>query len=118
MKNSAKNPKKPTDEVISQHSGFDINDIQGVMKDYTETGEINWSEYYKDKQADWDKPTNSWKKVRYSPQTGGDAYDTQYMLERFYDESSALHESGYYLPENLDTNEIENLINGDSSNGD
>lgn len=77
--------------------------------------EIDWKGYYKDKQVEWDKPDNDWKKIKFLIQTGGDAYDTQYMLERFYDEASALGENGYYLPENLDTAGIEDLING---NGD
>lgn len=108
--------------------GFDLDDIQRVMDEknnFVKDRTINWDAYFEDKQDSWDDRVkkakvwtvegleifwNNWR-------TGGDDYDTKFVLDEFYAEANTLQERGYYLPENLDTQQIENLIEGNPTNG-
>jgi hypothetical protein len=106
--------------ALSQNSGsFDLNDIQEVMDNpkYTENGIIDWQKYFNFKYEKWleekkdDEPFWQvvWKKLK----TGSSDKDwgTEFMLELFYQQAKTLEGDGYYLPENLDTEQIEALMN-------
>ena len=78
---------------------------------------LNWDVYFAEKQVAWDKKveeTEWWDiwQQRNNSKTDGADYDTKFVLEEFYAKATVLQTEGYYLPENLDTKAIENLIAG------
>jgi len=116
-----------TDEYImiamaQNGPGFDLNDIQIVMNPtngFIQDGTINWEAYFDSKQisynnkldsSSWFNP-NDWQFLVNNIRTGGADYDTKFMLEEFYDETSQLEEKGYALPEDLEAERVEELIN-------
>ncbi|MFN8434342.1 MAG: hypothetical protein U0V18_09985 [Anaerolineales bacterium] len=93
--------------------GFDKNDIQRVInnKKYTESGSINWEAFYQDEYQGWTNQKGAIERFFLELWSGGSKdFDTEFMLEKFYEQTTALKENGYYLPENLDTTKIEELI--------
>ncbi len=104
--------------------GFDFNDINSVMdsdKGFIRDGQIDWEAYFEIKQNEWEKRVDdAWKNplnqanaetIINNVRSGGAGYDTQFMLEKFYEETSSLQTEGYYLPNDLDVQRIEELIN-------
>ena len=73
-------------------AGFDLNDIQDVMRipDYhTPDGRINWTRYFSDRQAGWDKRVEETKwyqfvELFHQARTEGADYNTKFMLDKFY----------------------------------
>jgi hypothetical protein len=103
--------------ALSQNSGgFDKDDIHDVMIIYTENGEINWQKYFDQSYKDWPTQKGWLERKRLEIwqiwKTGSAKdWETEFMLELFYKQAKALENDGYYLPENLDTEEIEQLMN-------
>lgn len=102
--------------------GFDLNDIQDAMRPKNiENGEINWDAYFDMRQTGWNDRVGEALKNPFDPsnaktlfqnyvRTGGDDYNTKFMLEKFYEKSLELQQYGYYLPKDLDAKQIEALL--------
>ncbi|MFN3492315.1 MAG: hypothetical protein ACK40V_08870, partial [Anaerolineales bacterium] len=102
--------------------GFDLDDINRVMNPtngFIKDGEIDWEMYFDNKQNSYNRKLDSaswlnpkdWQLLINNMRTGGADYDTKFILKEFYNETSKLEDKGYILPEDLDTEHIESLIN-------
>ncbi|MCJ7433472.1 MAG: hypothetical protein MUO77_08300 [Anaerolineales bacterium] len=112
--------------ALSQNgAGFDLDDISQVMNNYTEDGKIDWDGYFKFRQDGWDEKINEatwlnpadWGLLRNNIRTGGDSYDTKFILRKFTEEIETLEEEGYYLPADVDMQKIKDLSEGVSTPG-
>ena len=101
--------------------GFDLDDINRVMtpnNGFIKDGKIDWETYFDDKQISYNKKIDNaswledWQLLGNDIiRTGGKDYDTKFILEKFLEQTSKLEDKGYTLPEDLDAERIQDLIN-------
>ncbi len=107
--------------ALSQNgAGFDLDDIKQVMKSQTEDGLINWDSYFEERQEGWERKMRdspNWQDQINNIRSGGDDYNTKFILREFIDEIEVLKEEGYYLPADVDMQRIKELSEGISPSG-
>jgi hypothetical protein len=104
--------------ALSQNGpGFDKNDVSIIYDEYIKKdGTIDWENYFEDKHKDWTEttwlkraPLEIWQWIKTGE--GGKDFSTEFQLELYYQETPALESQGYPLPEGLDIQRIEDLMN-------
>ncbi len=93
--------------MANNGASFDLDDMQTVLAYHVVDGDINWRGYVSERQSNWG---GNIEELLWSLKTGFRDYGSKYVLDEFYTEALKLKEEGYYLPPDLDTELIEDLI--------
>ena len=102
-------------------SGGEPGSIEEKIEDVGVLHALNGSSGAISLHIPWDIPKDPEKikaslknyAIRLVDKTNGQDYSTKHMLDLFYDNAVESQKDGYYLPENLDTQLIEDLIEAD-----